>query len=39
MRRQSCLDGGQTDQQEILIVIFGGMFSASMACQYLSTHS
>jgi len=39
MRRQSCSEGGQTDQQEILIVVFGGMLSASKACRHLSTRS
>ena len=39
MRRQSCSEGGQTDQQDILIVVFGGMLSASMACRHLSTRS
>jgi hypothetical protein len=39
MRRQSCLEGGQMDQQEILIVVFGGMLSASKACRHLSTRS
>lgn len=29
MRRQSCSEGGETDQHETLIVVFGGMFSAS----------
>ena len=39
MRRQSCSEGGQTDQQEILTVVFGGMSSASKACRHLSTRS
>ena len=39
MRKQSCSEGGQTDQQEILIVVFGGIFSASKACRHLSTRS
>jgi hypothetical protein len=29
IRRQSCSEGGQMDQQETLIVVFGGTFSAS----------
>ena len=39
MRRQSCSEGGQTDQQEILTVVFGGISSASKACRHLSTRS
>jgi len=39
IRRQSCSEGGQTDQQDILIVAFGEMFSASRACRHLSTRS
>jgi hypothetical protein len=39
IRRQSCSEGGETDQQEILIVVFGGMFSASKVCRHLSTRS
>ena len=39
MRRQSCSEGGEMDQQETLIVVFGGMLSASNACRHLSTRS
>ena len=39
MRRQSCSEGGQMDQQEILIVVVGGKSNASRACRHLSTRS
>ena len=39
MRRQSCSEGGQMDQQETLIVVVVGTASASRACRHLSTRS
>ena len=39
MRRQSCSEGGQMDQHEILIVVVGGKSNASRACRHLSTRS